>query len=1049
MSRFFIERPVFSWVIAIIIMLAGVFAIETLPIEQYPKIAPPSVVINASYPGASAETLENSVTQVIEQNLTGIDNMRYFSASSDSSGNMSITVTFEQEADPDIAQVQVQNKVQGILSSLPQIVQQNGVTVNKSSSGFLLLVGLYSEDGSMNQYDIGDYINSNMVDPISRVVGVGDVTVFGQEYSMRIWLNPEKMHSYGVTASDVISAVESQNADIAAGQLGGTPSVKGQQLNATITAQTKLSSIEEFENILLKVNTDGSKLLLKDVATMELGAESYDIVSRFNGRPASGVAVSLASGANALDTADHVKEKVEELAKYMPDGLKYVYPYDTTPFVKISIEEVVKTLLEAIVLVFLVMFLFLQNFRATLIPTIAVPVVLLGTFGVLSAFGFSINTLTMFAMVLAVGLLVDDAIVVVENVERLMSEEGLPPKEATKKSMDQITGALIGIALVLSAVFVPMAFFSGSTGVIYRQFSITIVSAMALSVLVAIILTPALCSTLLKPVEKGHQERTKGFFGWFNRNFNKSRDLYKKSVGYVAARAVRFILLYGVILAAMIFMFTKIPTSFLPDEDQGIMMLMLNSPAGSTMERTRSNMEDVEEYFLTQEKDNIISIFTVTGFSFAGQGQNTGLGFVKLKDWEERPNPDQSVQSISSRATQRLWAMKDAMVFVTYPPAITELGRSSGFNMQILDRGGQGHEVLVEAKQELLQKARQNPKLTNIRFNGLEDVPQYKLDLDIEKAKSLGISVADIIQTLGAAWGSEYINDFTYGGRIKKVYVQGAAPYRMLPEDINKWYIKNSSGEMVSFEAFSKGYWKYGPPQLARFNGVSSMEIQGGPVQGVSSGEAMDIMAQLVEELPGDDIDLAWSGISYEERAAGSQTTLLYALSLLIVFLCLAALYESWSIPFAVILIVPLGIVGAVAATLIFKMSNDVYFQVGLLTTIGLASKNAILIVEFAKSLYEKGHGLVASAMMAAQQRLRPIIMTSMAFILGVTPLATSSGAGSASQNAIGIGVIGGMFTATFLAILFVPMFFILIENMFGKKKSEIRKTRKGVRNDK
>lgn len=1037
MARFFIDRPVFSWVIAIIIMLAGVFAIKTLPVEQYPRIAPPTIVINASYPGASAETLENSVTQVIEQSLTGIDHMRYFSSSSDATGNMEITVTFEQEADPDIAQVQVQNKVQKVISSLPQDVQQEGVTVNKSSSSFLLIVGLYSEDGSMGENDISDYINSKMVDPISRLSGVGDVTVFGSEYAMRIWLDSEKMESYNLTPADISAVVSAQNVDIPAGQLGGAPAVEGQQLNATVTAQTMLRSVEEFENILVRVNTDGSKLFLKDVARIELGAESYGFKPRYNGQPASGVAISLASGANALKTANLVKERVEELSKYMPAGLKYMFPYDTTPFVKISIEEVVKTLLEAVVLVFLVMFLFLQNFRATLIPTIAVPVVLLGTFGVLSAFGFSINTLTMFAMVLAIGLLVDDAIVVVENVERLMSEEGLSPKEATRKSMDQITSALIGIALVLSAVFVPMAFFSGSTGVIYRQFSITIVSAMALSVLVAIILTPALCSTILKPVEKGHGEIKKGFFGWFNRMFNTSRELYKNSVGYVAARVFRFLVLYGLIIAGMAFMFTKIPTSFLPDEDQGIMMLMLNSPAGSTLERTRQNMEDVEKYFHEQEKENIVSIFTVTGFSFAGRGQNTGLGFVKLKHWDERTRPDQSVQAIAARANQRLWGMKDAMTFAFFPPAIVELGRSSGFNLQVLDRGGVGHDELVKAKEMILAEARKNPKLTSVRFNGLEDVPQYQLDIDTEKAKSLGVSIADVRSTLSAAWGSQYINDFVYDGRIKKVYMQADADSRMLPEDTKKWYVRNSDGEMVSFAAFTSGYWKYGPPKLARFNGNSSMEIQGAPVMGVSSGEAMGIMEDIVRNLPVSGIDFAWSGISYEEKASGSQTTLLYALSLLIVFLCLAALYESWSIPFAVILIVPLGIVGAVSATLLAKMSNDVYFQVGLLTTIGLASKNAILIVEFAKSLYESGHSLLESATEAAKLRLRPIIMTSLAFILGVTPLALSSGAGSASQNAIGIGVIGGMLTATFLAILFVPMFFIIIEQVFGSKAKE------------
>lgn len=1041
MARFFIERPVFSWVIAIIIMLSGIFAIKVLPVEQYPKIAPPSVVINATYPGASAETIEGSVAQVIEQNLTGIDNMRYFSSTSDSSGRMTITVTFNQNTDPDIAQVQVQNKVQGVLSSLPQIVQQRGVTVNKASDSFLLLVGVYADSESITEYDISDYLKSQMAEPISRVPGVGDVTVFGDEYAMRIWMEPDKMRSYSVTASEIIAALEVQNVDIPAGQLGGAPALKGQQINATITAQTMLKSLEEFENILLKVNIDGSKLLLKDVARIELGAEGYGYIGNYNGMPASGLAVSLASGANALDTADMVKAKVEELAQYMPEGMEYVFPYDTTPFVKISIMEVVKTLFEAILLVFLVMFLFLQNFRATLIPTIAVPVVLLGTFGILSAFGFSINTLTMFAMVLAIGLLVDDAIVVVENVERVMDEEGLSPKEATKKSMGQITGALIGIALVLSAVFVPMAFFGGSTGVIYRQFSITIVSAMFLSVVVAIILTPALCSTILKPAKKGHKEARKGFFGLFNRVFNRSRDFYRDSVGYVAARTVRFLVLYAMIGAVMVFVFMRIPTAFLPDEDQGILFVLLSAPAGATLERTRESLEEVEHYFLEQEKDSVASIFTVAGFSFDGNGQNKGLGFVKLKDWDERTEDSQSFQSISSRATQRLWGMKDAMAFAIFPPAIVELGNASGFNLQLMDRGAQGHETLVKARDELLAKARSNPKLVNVRFSGLMDVPEYRLDLDLEKAKSLGISVAEIRDTLGAAWGSSYVNDFLHAGRLKKVYVQGNAHSRMLPEDVNKWYVKNDQGKMVSFNEFSTGYWQFGPPQLGRFNGISSMEIEGAPAPGVSTGEALDIMENLVRGLPYDGIDLAWSGISYEEKSSGSQTSLLYALSLLIVFLCLAALYESWSIPFAVILVVPLGIVGAVLATKFSGMSNDVYFQVGLLTTIGLVSKNAILIVEFAKSLYESGHSLLDSAKTAAQLRLRPILMTSMAFILGVTPLATSTGAGSASQNAIGIGVIGGMLTSTFLAILFVPMFFILIEKVFGKREKEAGET--------
>jgi HAE1 family hydrophobic/amphiphilic exporter-1/multidrug efflux pump len=1033
MSNFFIDRPIFAWVIAIIIMLAGVLSILTLPVEQYPRIAPPTVSIRASYPGASAETLENSVTQVIEQKLVGIDYLRYFSATSDATGNVEITLTFEPEANPDTAQVQVQNKIQSALSSLPQEVQQLGVTVNKSNSSFLMVIGLYSEDGSMTQNQIGDFISSKMADPLSRVLGVGSLQVFGQPFSMRIWLNPDQLNNFKLTTQDIINAVSAQNADVSSGQIGGNPAVEGQQINATITAQTRLKTVEEFENIFLKVNGDGSQVRLKDVARLELGVQNYDFVTRYMGKPAAGMAVSLATGANALATANRVKSKVQDLTEFMPEGLEVIYPYDTTPFVKISIEEVVKTLVEAIILVFLIMYLFLQNFRATLIPTIAVPVVLLGTFGILASFGYTINTLTMFAMILAIGLLVDDAIVVVENVERVMSEEGLSPRDATRKSMKQITGALVGIALVLSAVFVPMAFFSGSTGAIYRQFSITIVSSMILSVVVALILTPSLCATMLKPVEKGHKEHMKGFFGWFNRMFNRSRSVYKTSVGYVASRAVRFIILYVLIIVGLGYMFTKIPTAFLPDEDQGIMLVQVSTPPGATLERTRESVKKVENYFMTQENDSVLSIFTVTGFSFAGRGQNTAMGFVRLKDWKERTEPHQKVFSIAPRAMKNLSSIKDAFAFAFYPPPIIELGNASGFDLKLVDRGGLGHKALMDARNQLLGMAAQNPNLVGVRPNGFDDVPQFKINIDQEKASAHGISISDINNTLKTAWGSSYINDFLHEQRIKKVYVQGDAPYRMLPEDIYKWYVKNNSGEMVPFSAFSTAHWEYGSPKLERYNGTSSQEILGAPAPGISSGEAMQVMEEYAQQLP-KGISLEWTGISYEERAAGAQTGLLYGLSLLIVFLSLAALYESWSVPFAVMLIVPLGIVGTVAATLSTGLANDVYFQVGMLTTIGLASKNAILIVEFAKGLHDSGYGLLRSAMVAAEQRLRPILMTSLAFILGVTPLAISSGAGSASQNAIGIGVIGGMTSATFLAILFVPMFFIIIMKRFGKK---------------
>ena len=1037
MSRFFIDHPVFAWVISIVIMLFGALAIRTLPIEQYPKIAPPSVVINASYPGASAETLENSVTQVIEQRLTGIDYLRYFTANSDASGNVAITLTFEPEANPDIAQVQVQNKLQSALPLLPQEVQQQGVTVEKSSAGFLLVAAFYSEDGKTDQYVIGDLLNSKILDTVSRVAGVGEVTVFGQPHAMRIWLDPNKMNSFGLTTTDIAQAIRIQNADVSAGQLGGMPAVQGQQLNATIMAQSRLQTVDDFEKIILRVNTNGAQVRLKDVARVELGSQDYNIIARFDSKPAAGLAVSLATGANALETSDLVKAKISELEQFLPDGIKVAYPYDTTPFVKLSIESVVHTLIEAIILVFLVMYLFLQNFRATLIPTIAVPVVLLGTFGILSAAGFTINTLTMFAMVLAIGLLVDDAIVVVENVERVMSEEGLPPREATIKSMDQITGALIGIAMVLSAVFVPMAFFAGSTGAIYRQFSLTIVSAMGLSVLVALILTPALCATILKPVSKGHHEKTTGFFGWFNRNFHRGRDKYHKSVGYVTHRSVRFLLIYAGILVVLGLLFMRIPTSFLPDEDQGIMFVQVATPPGATAGRTLESVKKVERYFLDQEKENVAHVFSVVGFSFAGQGQNSAMAFVNLKDWSEREGEGQAVFDIANRTLGALSSIKDAMVFAFFPPAVIELGRASGFDLQLVDRAGLGHEALVGARNQFLGMAAQNPSLAGVRPNGLSDVPQYKIDVDHEKASALGVAISDINATLQTGWGSSYINDFLHEGRIKRVFMQGDAEFRMVPGDVNQWFVRNAAGEMVPFSAFSTARWEYGSPKLERFNGISSQNIQGSPAPGVSSGVAMAAVEEIASKLP-KGIGYEWTGLSYEERSAGSQTTTLYALSLLVVFLCLAALYESWSIPAAVMMVVPLGIIGAVAATLIKGLSNDVYFQVGLLTTIGLASKNAILIVEFAKDMHEKGMDIYEAALHAAEQRLRPILMTSFAFILGVLPLAIASGAGSGSQNAIGIGVIGGMFTATFLAIFFVPLFYVIVEKRFGKKKKQV-----------
>ncbi|ELY5828042.1 multidrug efflux RND transporter permease subunit AcrB [Cronobacter turicensis] len=1040
MAKFFIDRPIFAWVIAIIIMLAGGLSIMKLPVAQYPSIAPPAVTINATYPGADAKTVQDTVTQVIEQNMNGIDGLMYMSSTSDSSGTVQITLTFESGTNADIAQVQVQNKLQLAMPLLPQEVQQQGVSVEKSSSSFLMVLGLINTDGSMKQEDIADYAGANIKDPISRTTGVGDVQLFGSQYAMRIWLDPNKLNNFQLTPVDVISAIKAQNAQVAAGQLGGTPPVKGQQLNASIIAQTRLTSAEEFSKILLKVNQDGSRVLLRDVAKVELGGENYDIIARYNGQPAAGLGIKLATGANALDTAEAVRKTIAGLEPFFPSGLKVVYPYDTTPFVKISIFEVVKTLVEAIVLVFLVMYLFLQNFRATLIPTIAVPVVLLGTFAILAAFGYSINTLTMFGMVLAIGLLVDDAIVVVENVERVMVEEGLPPKEATRKSMGQIQGALVGIALVLSAVFIPMAFFGGSTGAIYRQFSITIVSAMVLSVIVALILTPALCATMLKPVAKGdHGEGKKGFFGWFNRMFDKSTHHYTDSVGNILRSTGRYLLLYLLIVVAMAFLFIRLPSSFLPEEDQGVFLTMAQLPAGATQERTQKVLDEVTDYYLTQEKANVNSVFTVNGFGFSGRGQNTGLAFVSLKNWDERSGAENKVPAITGRAMARFSQIKDAMVFAFNLPAIVELGTATGFDFELIDQGNLGHDKLTQARNQLLGEAAQHPDLlSQVRPNGLEDTPQFKIDIDQEKAQALGVSISDINTTLASAWGGSYVNDFIDRGRVKKVYVMSLAQYRMLPGDINNWYVRGSDGQMVPFSAFSTSHWEYGSPRLERYNGLPSMQIQGQAVQGKSTGEAMEMMEQLASKLP-TGIGYDWTGMSYQERLSGNQAPALYAISLIVVFLCLAALYESWSIPFSVMLVVPLGVIGALLAASLRGLNNDVYFQVGLLTTIGLSAKNAILIVEFAKDLMEKeGKGLIEATLEAVRMRLRPILMTSLAFILGVMPLVISSGAGSGAQNAVGTGVMGGMVTATILAIFFVPVFFVVVRRRFSRKNEDV-----------
>ncbi|HBZ0658317.1 efflux RND transporter permease subunit [Klebsiella pneumoniae] len=1033
MSKFFIHRPVFAWVLAIIMMIAGGLAILQLPIAQYPTIAPPAVAISATYPGADAQTVQDTVTQVIEQNMNGIDNLMYMSSTSDSAGSVTITLTFKSGTDPDIAQVQVQNKLQLATPLLPQEVQQQGISVEKSSSSFLLVAGFISDNPTTTQDDISDYVASNVKDPISRLNGVGDVQLFGAQYAMRVWLDGNLLNKYNLTPVDVINALQVQNDQIAAGQLGGTPALKGQQLNASIIAQTRLKDPQEFGKVTLRVNADGSVVHLKDVARIELGGENYNVVARINGKPASGLGIKLATGANALDTATAIKAKLAELQPYFPQGMKVVYPDDTTPFVKISIHEVVKTLFEAIILVFLVMYLFLQNMRATLIPTIAVPVVLLGTFAVLSMFGYSINTLTMFGMVLAIGLLVDDAIVVVENVERVMVEEKLSPKEATEKSMSQIQGALVGIAMVLSAVFVPMAFFGGSTGAIYRQFSITIVSAMALSVLVALVLTPALCATLLKPASAEHHEK-KGFFGWFNARFDQSVNHYTNSVSGILRGTGRYLVIYLLIVVGMAVLFMRLPTSFLPDEDQGVFLTMIQLPSGATQERTQKVLDTVTDYYLHNEKANVESVFTVNGFSFSGQGQNSGMAFVSLKPWEARSGDENSVESIIKRATVAFSQIKDAMVFPFNMPAIIELGTATGFDFELIDQGGLGHTALTQARNQLLGMVKQHPdQLVRVRPNGLEDTPQFKLDVDQEKAQALGVSLSDINETISAALGGYYVNDFIDRGRVKKVYVQADAHFRMLPSDINNMYVRSANGEMVPFSAFVTSHWIYGSPRLERYNGLPSMEILGEASPGKSTGEAMALMETLASKLPSG-IGYDWTGMSYQERLSGNQAPALYAISLIVVFLCLAALYESWSIPFSVMLVVPLGVIGALLAATLRGLNNDVYFQVGLLTTIGLSAKNAILIVEFAKDLMEKeGKGIIEATLEASRMRLRPILMTSLAFILGVMPLVISHGAGSGAQNAVGTGVMGGMLTATLLAIFFVPVFFVVVRRRFTR----------------
>ncbi len=1047
LSKFFLDRPVFAWVIAIIMMLAGALAIYNLPISQYPPIAPPSIAIDAFYPGASAETVENSVVQIIEQKMTGFDKLLYMTASSDGSGAGRIELTFAPGTDPDLAWSQVQNKLQLAMASLPDVIQRQGVKVSKSTRNWLIIVGLTSEDGSMDGNDLRDYAQSNIEKVLARVPGVGEVESFGSQYAMRVWLNPDKLVDYKLTVEDVVTGLRAYNVEISAGQFGGVPAVPGQRLNASIIVQNLLKTPEEFAAIPLRINADGSIVRVRDVATTELGTERYEMNALFDGKPSAALAVRQAAGANALETADAVRAKMDELSRYFPPGVKVIYPYDTTPFVKVAIDEVVKTLLEAILLVFLVMFLFLGNIRATLIPTLAVPVVILGTFAVLGLFGYSINMLTMFAMVLAIGLLVDDAIVVVENVERIMHEERLPAKEATRKSMDEITSALVGIGLVLSAVFGPMAFFGGSTGVIYRQFSVTVIAAMLLSVLVALILTPVLCASLLRPVtERINAHRIDppllrpilhGFnrsFFWFNRAFNWLRDRYQVLVGHILGRRLRFFAVYVLIVAALGFLFQRMPTAYLPDEDQGIMYIQALLPEGSTLEQTEAVLNEIRDYFLKEETETVASVFTLAGRSFAGAGQNAALGFVRLKDWDLRDRPELKVKALANRSMARFARIRNARVFAFAPPAVVELGTAAGFDFQLQDRGGIGHAGLMAARNQLLGKAAQEARLTRVRPNGLEDVAQYRIDVDWEKAGALGVPISSIHNTISAAFGGAYVNDFIQGGRVKRVYVQAAAANRMLPRDIDRLYVRNAKGGMTPFSAFATGYWTYGSPRLERFNAFPSMNIQGEAPHGRSTGEAMQAMEEIAAGLPaGTGFD--WSGISFQERMAKSQTGLLYAFSMIVIFLCLAALYESWTVPISIMLALPLGVIGGVIASSLRGFPNDVYFQIGLLTVLGLTTKNAILIVQFAMAKVKAGTGLVEATLEASKLRLRPIVMTSMAFGFGVLPLALATGAGAGAQTAIGTGVLGGMITSTFIAIFFIPLFYVAVVRLFGRKK--------------
>lgn len=1037
LSRFFVERPIFAWVVAIVIMLVGALAIFNLPVSQYPNIAPPQVTINATYPGASAETMSRTVTQVIEKDMTGLDGLIYMNSSADSTGRMTITLTFEAGTNPDIAQVQVQNKLKKAESSLPETVTRLGVSVDKSSASFLMVVGFVDRTGRMNSGDLGDFLTNNVEETLSRVKGVGEATVFGASYAMRIWMDPGLLMKYGLQPSDVSAAISAQNVQVAAGDIAGQPTNGKRMITATLRASSLMTTPEEFENITLKTLADGSVVRIKDIGEVGLGQETYTFEGKFDGVPSSGIAIKLSSGANALGTADRVRAKVAELSPYFPEGVEVIYPFDTTPFVTAALEEVVKTLIEAIILVVCVMYLFLQNWRATIIPTIAVPVVLLGTFGVLGALGYSINMLTMFALVLAIGLLVDDAIVVVENVERVMSEEGTDAKTATIKSMGQIQGALIGIAMVLSAVFIPMAFFGGSTGVIYRQFSVTIVSAMVLSVIVALTLTPALCAQYLKQVKAGHHLEKTGFFGWFNNGFRKMTSGVRASVASLVKHIARLMVIYLVLVGAVVWGYMHLPSSFMPAEDQGVLLMMMQSPAGSTAERTDAALARFQQTVSKSEAKDVESVFYVRGFSFAGTGQNNAMGFLKLKDWSERKTPDTSINAIMGRVQGLLFSpmFKDVMGFAFPLPAVPELGVAEGFDFYLQDRGGKGHDNLIQVMNQFLAAANADPRLTQVRHNGMADTPMLQVNVDYGKARAMGVSDTTINSTLNSALGSSYVNDFMDQGRLKKVYIQGKEDSRGEIEDIGKWHVRNSAGEMVPFSSFMTVEWTYGSPRLERFNALDAVNIQGSPAAGVSSGQAMDAVEEIMKTLP-PGYSIEWNGVSYQERVAGSNAGPLYAISLLVVFLALAALYESWSIPVAVILVVPLGVLGALALTWICGKENDVYFQVGLLTTVGLVAKNAILIVEFARELYESGMDALAAVVEAVRLRLRPIVMTSLAFGLGVVPLALAHGAGAGAQSAIGVAVLGGMLTGTFLCIFFVPVFYALIIQIFSKKKT-------------